>query len=96
MLNTSYTQCNTGDALARAITEELDRAGESPLHGAIHVSCKAAFLRNGIKHCSVQIECEAGCGYLVEAFGEEADLLQEKAIATQNLLHEGSKSSRVR
>jgi hypothetical protein len=79
---------NSEHALARAVMEELDRAGESALHGVIELSCATALLSNGIKSCAVQIECKAGCGYLIQAFGEEADTLQEKALAIQNFLKE--------
>ena len=85
----SYTYCDSENALASAIMAELDRIGETPLHGAIRLSHSTAFLANGIKRCSVQIECKAGCGYLIQAVGEEADMLQEKAIAVQSLLREG-------
>jgi hypothetical protein len=68
---------------------ELDRTDESSLHGAFHVSIRNSAAQNGVKRCSVQIECEAGCGYLIQAFGEEADMLQEKAIVLQRLLQSG-------
>ena len=85
----SYTHCDSEHALASAIMAELDRIGETPLHGAIRASYSTAFLANGIKRCSVQVECKAGCGYLIQAVGEEADMLQEKAMAIQSLLREG-------
>lgn len=79
-------------ALAQAIRQELDRADGAcgnPKHGTIHVSCEAAHMKNGIKHCSVQIECEAGCGWLVQAFGDEAEELEQKANTIQRLLYCG-------
>jgi len=79
---------NSKHALTRAIIGELDKEGESPLHGLIRLSCAMTFLTNGIKCCTVQIQCEAGCGYLVEAFGEEAEILREKAITIQRILEE--------
>lgn len=86
----SYTHCNSEYALASAIMTELDRLGETQLHGTIHLSCEAAFLTNGVKRCSVQLECKAGCGYLIQAFGEEADILQQKANVIQSVLCEGT------
>lgn len=85
----SYTHHDSEHALASAIMAEHDRMGETPLHGVIRLSYSTAFLANGIKRCSVQVECKAGCGYLIQAVGEEADRLQEKAIAMQNVLSEG-------
>lgn len=76
-------------ALAQAIIQELDKADGAcgnPQHGTIHISCEAAFMRNGIKYCSVQIECEAGCGWLVQAFGDEAVELEHKINTIQRLL----------
>jgi hypothetical protein len=74
-------------ALVNALIGELERAENSPLHGVLHISFTAAVLKNGIKQCSVQVECQAGCGYLIQAFGEEADRLHEKAIAVQSLIN---------
>jgi len=86
---------NSVHALTRAIISELDKEGESLLHGIIRLSCAMAFLTNGVKSCTVQVECKAGCGYMVEAFGEEAETLRRKAIAIQSILEqevtEGSK-----
>jgi hypothetical protein len=91
----SYTRCDSEHALASAIMAELDRRDETPLHGAIRLSYSTAFLANGIKRCSVQVECKAGCGYLIQAVGEEADMLQEKAMAIQSLLREGIQKTSI-
>lgn len=82
-------RCDSEYALAFAVMTELDRVGETPLHGAIHLSCATAFLPNGIKRCSVQLECEAGCGYMIQVDGEAADTLQQKAVAIQGMLSSG-------
>ena len=79
-------QSSCENALTRAISAELERGNESPLHAIIRLSCSIAFLTNGIKCCSVQVQCKAGCGYLVEAFGEEAEMLRQKAISIQSIL----------
>lgn len=86
----SCTLGSVEQALAQAIMQELDRADGAcgnPQHGTIHISCEAAYMKNGIKHCSVQIECEAGCGWLVQAFGDEAEELEQKVNTIQRLLH---------
>lgn len=82
-------RCDSEYALASAIMTELDRIDESPLHGAIHLSCSTVILANGMRRCSVQLECKAGCGYMIQAVGEEADTLQQKAVAIQCILSEG-------
>lgn len=89
MSHESYALRSSAEALGRAVMAELERDDASLLHKAIEVSCKAELLANGIKRCTVQIECKAGCGYLVQDFGEEADMLQEKAAAIKSLLREG-------
>lgn len=84
---------NSVHALAQAILEEITLAEDNPGHGAIHISCEVKCLSNGIKHCSAQIECGAGCGWLVQAFGEEAELLEQKAIAIQRHLNRAEETS---
>ena len=79
---------NSEHALNRAIATERDKESESELHGIIRLSCAMTFLTNGVKCCTVQVECKAGCGYLVEAFGEEAERLRQMAIALQSTLEE--------
>jgi hypothetical protein len=66
---------------------ENQRSEDKSQHGAIHVSCVAKNLQNGLKHCVVQVECKAGCGYLIQALEEEADSLQERATAIQRMLN---------
>ena len=78
---------NSVHALGQAILEELTLAEDNSRHGTIHISCEVKCLSNGIKRCSAQIECGAGCGWLVEADGGQADVLQQKAIAIQSMLH---------
>ncbi len=74
-------------ALGQAILEELTLAEDNSRHGTIHISCEVKCLSNGIKHCSAQIECGLGCGWLIEADGGQADELQQKAIAIQSMQH---------
>ena len=91
----SYTPYTSVNALAHAIMKELDRDGNGLLHGHVHISHTISFLRNGVKQCSVQVECEAGCGWLVQANGEEADVLEQKVIAIKrHLQREGEETSK--
>lgn len=76
-------------ALAHAIMTEIDREGENPLHKTISISFRTLLMDNGIKQCSVQVECKAGCGYLIQAFGEEADTLKHNAMLFKNILANG-------
>ena len=73
-------------ALIRAVMAELAKEVESPLHGIINLSSSITFLANRIKCCAVQVECKAGCDYLVKAFGDEAELLQKEAMAIQSII----------
>ena len=42
------------------------------------VLCSIGYMRNGLRHCSVQVSRD-GVGYGIEAYGEEADELYEVA-----------------
>jgi hypothetical protein len=77
------------EALAHAIMTEIDREGENPLHKTISISFRTLLMDNGMKQCSVQVECKAGCGYLIEAFGEEAEVLEHNAVLFKNILANG-------
>lgn len=78
---------NSTCALAQAIWEEHQRAEENGRHGTIHISWITRLLRNGIAQCSVQIECEAGCGWLVEEQGDHAIELIEKAAIIHKIIN---------
>jgi len=43
------------------------------------ISSRLGVLKNGIKHCCVQITFGTGAEYRIEAFGEEAEDLHRKA-----------------
>lgn len=73
-------------ALAQAILNELVNAEGNSQHGVIRISYDSKYLPNGIKHCTVQIECIAGCGWLIEAYEEEAETLEQKAITIHRRL----------
>jgi len=77
-------------AFAQAIQVELSEAEHSSGHSLLHLSYEFKSLSNGIKYCSVQIECEAGCGWLVEGTGDEAEVLREKAIIMQRMLQDSA------
>lgn len=78
--------CGSIHALAHAFREELDRIGSDSLHRVIHISTKLRSLQNGMKHCSVQVECKAGCGWLVESYGREAEILKAKADVIKKMI----------
>jgi hypothetical protein len=47
--------------------------------GIKDVNARVGYLRNGIKHCRVQVECRDGAEYGIDAYGEEADRLLAEA-----------------
>ena len=77
---------NSTDALCRAIAIEIEKKPESSLHGILRITKGFAISSNGLRHCRVQLECGAGCGYLVEAYGDEADLLDRIATSCKCIL----------
>lgn len=80
-------------ALAHTFLEELERKGSNPLHELTDISCTLQSLPNGIKHCSVQIQCKSGFGWLVESYGQEAHLLRTRAKVIHNMLTDGPMTS---
>jgi hypothetical protein len=60
-----------------AFTFVLNKRGTvSSRPGSVsEVSVQIGYLKNGIRHCSVQITCNDGAGYGVDAFGDEAEVL---------------------
>ena len=73
-------------ALAHALLDELKRKERDPRHVLLQVSWTCRCLPNGIKCCSVQLRCAAGCGWLIDSYGHEAGLLETKAVAIHTLL----------
>lgn len=47
--------------------------------GVKKVKAEQGYLRNGISHCRVQIECADGAAYGIDAYGEEAERLLAEA-----------------
>jgi hypothetical protein len=47
--------------------------------GVKKVNVEQGYLRNGISHCRVQVECADGAAYGIDAYGEEADRLLAEA-----------------
>lgn len=74
------------DALNQAINKEFKRAEESKLHKVLRVRLSMTKSSNGLDVCSVQVECRAGCGHLIRAFGEEASDLRRHAIMLEPTL----------
>ena len=53
-----------------------ERGGDpSKSRSVSEISVQIGYLKNGVRHCSVQIACNDGAGYGVEAFGDEAEVL---------------------
>lgn len=82
---------NSIQALAQAILDELAKTEGNTQHGTINISYDAKCLPNGIEHCSVQVECGAGCGWLIEACEGEAEALKQKAIGIKGLVQGSAK-----
>ena len=82
-------------ALAYAFLEEQEKIRFEPLHEKARISWDLSSLPNGIKRCTVQVECEAGCGWKVDSYGSEAELLSAKAEAIEKILQK-DKLSRIR
>lgn len=60
-----------------AFTSVLNERGGDPSRpGAVsEISVQMGYLRNGVRHCNVQITCNDGACYGVDAFGDEAEVL---------------------
>ncbi|AIC15917.1 hypothetical protein [Nitrososphaera viennensis] len=48
-------------------------------NGVRDVQASIGYMRNGIKRCTVQVSCDGGAGFGIEAYGEEADALFHEA-----------------
>jgi hypothetical protein len=55
------------------------------------ISAKIGYLKNGIRHCSVQVAFASGDEYRIEALGEEAEALyreaKEQSVALNVVAH---------
>ena len=55
------------------------------------ISAKIGYLKNGIRHCSVQVAFASGDEYRIEALGEEAEALyreaKEQSVALKVVTH---------
>lgn len=60
-----------------AFVSVLNERGTDPSRrGSVReVSVQMGYLKNGVRYCSVQITCNDGAGYGVDAFGDEAEVL---------------------
>jgi hypothetical protein len=74
------------DALAYAIGQECERCESQSEHALIRLAISSSYLSNGLRHCSVNVECGAGCGWFIETFGGEAEELEQKARAAQAIM----------
>ena len=67
------------DALIRLLSGVDDEGLPLELPEIASISPTIRTLKNGIRHCCVQVIFESGVEYKIDAFGEEADLLYLKA-----------------
>ena len=67
------------DALIRLLSGIDDEGLPLELPEIASISPTIRTLKNGIRHCCVQVIFESGVEYKIDAFGEEADLLYLKA-----------------
>jgi hypothetical protein len=74
------------EALLEALNLELSKLGDSPLHGEITLACSFYVMPNGIKCCNVQVLCSSGCGHLIVALDDEAELLNRLALVIKGIL----------
>lgn len=55
------------------------------------ISAKIGYLKNGIRHCSIQVAFASGDEYRIEALGEEAEALyreaKEQSVALNVVAH---------
>jgi hypothetical protein len=77
---------NSLEALNLAIEEEFKKRECQTEHATIRISISTSRASNGIRHCSVNVECGAGCGWLIETYGNEAEALENHAKAIQTKL----------
>ena len=67
------------DALMRLLAGIDDEGHALKLSKIESISSKIRTLKNGIKHCCVQVLFESGAEYKIDAFGDEADELHLRA-----------------
>ena len=63
------------DALIRLLSGVDDEGLPLELPEIASISPTIRTLKNGIRHCCVQVLFESGVEYKIDAFGEEAELL---------------------
>jgi hypothetical protein len=69
MEGTEVTFANSIDALLHAVRSRGDMR-------EVHANLRQ--LRNGVRHCNVQVFCKDGVEFHIEAYGEEADALYQE------------------
>ena len=77
---------NSLEALGHALLAECRQSVDIEEHALIRISCSTKILSNGLRYCAVQVQCPVGCGWLIETYGNEAELLEEKATLIQKML----------
>jgi hypothetical protein len=76
------------DALLHLLAGTDDEGNALEPSKIASISSSIRTLKNGIRHCSIQVLFESGCEYKIDAFGDEADELYVRARShpTHNLL----------
>lgn len=82
---------NSVDALVQ-LTSARQRSSVATATTVItEISAKIGYLKNGIRHCSVQVAFASGDEYRIEALGEEAEALyreaKEQSVALNVVAH---------
>jgi hypothetical protein len=80
------------DALGFALDQECQKSKTMEEHSLIRISIAASYVPNGLRYCSVNVECGAGCGWLIEMYGSEAEALEHEARAFQVLLDDSNRA----
>ena len=83
---------NSLEALVLAIEEEFKKSECQKEHARIRISISTSRATNGMRYCSVNLECGAGCGWLIETYGNEAATLENQARAIQTRLSDPTDS----
>lgn len=73
---------NSVDAFQQLLSSK--QAGSIP--GVSQISLNRGRMQNGITHCVVQVVCNCGEEYRIEAYGEEAEELYRTARQQSALL----------
>jgi hypothetical protein len=69
-----------------AFTQLLQTKQDASIPGVNNISSTKGCMKNGIVYCVVQVMCNCGEEYRIEAYGEEAEELYRTAREQSELL----------